>query len=38
MKPAADWIGRQRLPAERRLERLGTFLDSGNPSTSTRKE
>ena len=23
---AGDWIGRQRLPAERRLDRLGTFL------------
>ena len=38
MEPAADWIGRQRLPAERRLDRLGTFLDSANPPTSTRKE
>jgi DNA-binding transcriptional ArsR family regulator len=38
MQPAADWIGQQRLPAERRLERLGTFLDSANPSTSTNKE
>jgi DNA-binding transcriptional ArsR family regulator len=38
MKPAADWIDRQRLPAERRLDRLGTFLDSPNPSTSTCKE
>jgi DNA-binding transcriptional ArsR family regulator len=26
LTPAADWIGRQRLPAERRLDRLGTFL------------
>ena len=24
---AADWISRQQLPAERRLDRLGTFLD-----------
>jgi DNA-binding transcriptional ArsR family regulator len=24
---AGDWIGRQRLPAERRLDRLGAFLD-----------
>ncbi|MGN6791879.1 MAG: ArsR/SmtB family transcription factor [Streptosporangiaceae bacterium] len=24
--PATDWISRQRLPAERRLDRLGTFL------------
>src|SRR5207237_4447705 len=23
---AAEWIGRQRLPAERRLDRLGEFL------------
>jgi DNA-binding transcriptional ArsR family regulator len=38
MEPAADWIGRQRLPAERRLDRLGTLLDSANPSTSTCKE
>jgi DNA-binding transcriptional ArsR family regulator len=27
LEPAADWIGRQRLPAERRLDRLGTFLN-----------
>src|SRR5947209_15375877 len=26
LTPAADWIGRQRLPAERRLDRLGTYL------------
>jgi DNA-binding transcriptional ArsR family regulator len=25
--PAGEWISRQRLPAERRLDRLGTFLD-----------
>ena len=25
--PAADWIGRQQLPAEQRLDRLGAFLD-----------
>jgi hypothetical protein len=24
---AADWIGRQQLPAERRLDRLGSFLN-----------
>jgi DNA-binding transcriptional ArsR family regulator len=35
MTPAADWIGRQRLPAERRLDRLSTFLDRSNPPTST---
>jgi DNA-binding transcriptional ArsR family regulator len=28
MEPAGDWIGRQRLPAERRLDRLGDFLSS----------
>ena len=28
LSPAADWIGRQRLPAERRLDRLGAFLAS----------
>ena len=28
LTPAADWIGRQRLPAERRLDRLGTYLSS----------
>lgn len=38
MEPAADWMGRQRLPAERCLDRLGAFLDSPNPSTSTCKE
>jgi|SRR5438270_2204470 len=38
MDPAADWIGRQRLPAERRLDRLGALLDSANPSTSTSRE
>jgi len=26
LTPAADWIGQQRLPAERRLDRLGAFL------------
>jgi DNA-binding transcriptional ArsR family regulator len=25
--PAAEWIGRQRLPAERRLDRLGDVLN-----------
>jgi len=31
LAPAADWIGRQRLPAERRLDRLGAFLDGSPP-------
>ena len=26
LTPAAEWIGRQRLPAERGLDRLGAFL------------
>jgi len=26
LTPAAEWLGRQRLPAERRLDRLGAFL------------
>jgi DNA-binding transcriptional ArsR family regulator len=26
LNPAADWISRQRLPAEHRLDRLGTYL------------
>jgi DNA-binding transcriptional ArsR family regulator len=38
MNAAGEWIGRQRLPAERRLDRLGTLLDSPNAPTSTRKE
>jgi len=25
---AGQWLGRQRLPAERRLDRLGDFLDA----------
>jgi len=33
LTPAAEWIGRQRLPAERRLDRLGAVL-----GTSTNKE
>jgi DNA-binding transcriptional ArsR family regulator len=27
LDPAADWISRQRLPAERRLDRLGTYTE-----------
>jgi len=27
LTPAMDWMSQQRLPAERRLDRLGTFLD-----------
>jgi DNA-binding transcriptional ArsR family regulator len=32
LDPATDWIGQQKLPAERRLERLGAFL--GHPATT----
>jgi len=28
LTPAAEWIGRQRLPAERRLDRLAAVLDT----------
>lgn len=27
LAPCVEWAGRQRLPAERRLDRLGEFLD-----------
>ena len=30
LAPAAEWIGQQRLPAERRLDRLGEFLNRAN--------
>lgn len=33
LKSAENWISRQKLPAERRLDRLGSFLT--RPSTST---
>jgi DNA-binding transcriptional ArsR family regulator len=33
LTPAADWIGRQRLPAERRLDRLGTYLIPESPDS-----
>src|SRR5438105_1319773 len=35
LTPAAAWIGRQRLPAERRLDRLGTFLSLPTDKEST---
>lgn len=35
LTPAAEWISRQRLPAERRLERLGTFLDTPTDKETT---
>ena len=35
LTPAAEWIGRQRLPAERRLDRLGAFLSRNTDKEST---
>jgi DNA-binding transcriptional ArsR family regulator len=31
LTPAAEWISQQRLPAERRLDRLGAFLSRSEP-------
>ena len=36
LTPAAEWIGRRRLPAERRLDRLGTLLN--RPETTATEE
>jgi len=33
--PATDWISRQRLPAERHLDRLGDLLS--RPATTTKE-
>lgn len=44
LTPAANWITRQKLPAERRLDRLGSFLArppssaDDNPATGTRSD
>jgi len=35
LEPAADWISRQRRPAERRLDRLGALLN--RPATTTKE-
>jgi DNA-binding transcriptional ArsR family regulator len=35
LTPAAEWISLQRLPAERRLDRLGTFLTRKTDKEST---
>ena len=32
LAPAGEWMGRQRLPAERRLDRLGAFLAASEPA------
>jgi DNA-binding transcriptional ArsR family regulator len=36
LTPAAAWIGRQRLPAERRLDRLGAYLIDSTDKETTR--
>ena len=45
LTPAANWISRQKLPAERRLDRLASFLTSqaptgtgDDPSTTARSD
>ena len=35
LAPAAEWISRQRLPAERQLDRLGAFLNSQTDKETT---
>lgn len=32
LTPCADWVGRQRLPTERRLDRLAEFLQRDTPT------
>lgn len=34
LTPCAEWVGRQRLPAERRLDRLGDHLDRTGTTSS----
>lgn len=34
LEPATEWMSRQRLPAERRLDRLERFLTGRDPSES----
>ncbi len=36
LSPCAEWIGRQRLPAERQLDRLGDYLDHEASRGTTR--
>jgi DNA-binding transcriptional ArsR family regulator len=36
--PATAWIGRQRLPAEEQLDRLGAYLQSTVQSTQNKRE
>ena len=35
LTPGAEWMSRQRLPAERQLDRLGTFLTRTDKETTT---
>src|SRR5207244_12085714 len=35
LTPAAEWISRQRMPAEQRLDRFGTFLTSSTDKEPT---
>jgi DNA-binding transcriptional ArsR family regulator len=35
LTPAAEWISQQLLPAERRLDRLGAFLDTATNQETT---
>ena len=35
LSPAAEWISRQRLPAEHRLDRLGRYLSRHSEKEST---
>jgi DNA-binding transcriptional ArsR family regulator len=36
LAPAGDWISRQRLPAERQLDRLGAFLTHRTDKETTK--
>ena len=36
LSPCAQWIGRQRLPAERQLDRPGDYLERENSRGTTR--
>jgi DNA-binding transcriptional ArsR family regulator len=36
LDPATQWIGRQRLPAERQLDRLGDYLSKQKPKGAKR--
>lgn len=36
LSPCAQWIGLQRLPAERQLDRLGDYLERENSRGTTR--